>query len=122
VSGCADRGFHFSVQTILCRDCKELYDAVTWLKIPAEIKSKPLFGLQHQRFHRQGHVADAPPAFDSVLNRLLFAGARKLHWLQFKIRCPVSPAHRVRIWNEPDKCPRCGFPLERNTMPFRIWE
>src|ERR1700674_5874389 len=34
VSGRADRGFNFSVQSIVCRDCKELYDAVTRARIP----------------------------------------------------------------------------------------
>ena len=33
VSGRADRGLHCVVQTILCRDCKELYDAVIRLRI-----------------------------------------------------------------------------------------
>ena len=36
VSGRADRGLNFFVQTILCRDCRELYDAITRVKIPDE--------------------------------------------------------------------------------------
>ena len=32
-SGRADRGLSFFVQTILCRDCRELYDAVTRLRV-----------------------------------------------------------------------------------------
>ena len=36
VSGRADRGLSFFVQTILCRDCRELYDAVTRLRVPDE--------------------------------------------------------------------------------------
>ena len=36
VSGRADQGLTFFVQTILCCDCRELYDAVTRLKVPDE--------------------------------------------------------------------------------------
>jgi hypothetical protein len=48
--------------------------------------------------------------------------ARQVAWIHFRIRCPISPIHQVRPWNEPDKCPRCGVYLERNALPFRIWE
>ena len=36
VSGRADRGITFFVHTILCRDCRELYDAVTRLRLADE--------------------------------------------------------------------------------------
>src|SRR5215831_14184587 len=36
VAGRADRGLSFFVQTIVCRDCKELYDAVSRVKVPDE--------------------------------------------------------------------------------------
>jgi transcription elongation factor Elf1 len=41
VSGRVDRGFNFFVQTIVCRDCKELYDAVTRIKVAATPGVKP---------------------------------------------------------------------------------
>ena len=34
VSGRADRGLNLAVQTIVCRDCRKLFDAVTKLKVP----------------------------------------------------------------------------------------
>ena len=37
VSGRADRGLTFFVQTILCLDCRQLYDAVTRLRVPDEV-------------------------------------------------------------------------------------
>jgi hypothetical protein len=60
------------------------------------------------------------PKFAAALNRLPPRGARQ--WLKFKPVCPVSPLHRIRIWKQPDKCPRCGIFLEQNAIPFRIWD
>jgi len=119
VSGGPDRGLDFIVQTIACRDCKELYDAVVRLKEVKEAGRKlwPEFRLQSSTRRR-----DAPPRFESVLNRLPFPVSKSLAWTQFKIRCPKSGVHRVQIWNDPGKCPRCGADLEKNALPFRIWD
>ena len=120
VSGRAERGPGFAVQTILCRDCKEIYDAVARLKIPAEPVAST--GFNSFGFHKLPPTPTAPPAFESVVNRLPPSGAKQFRWVQFKLRCPVSLTHRVRIWNDPGKCPRCGVFLEKNALPFRIWE
>ena len=123
ISGRADRGFNFSVQTILCRDCKELYDAVTRVRTPVQAavlrnvsRLGPAKSLNPQRTDAR------PPSFQSMLNRLPAAGVKRFRWLQFKLQCPVSPLHRIERWNEPDKCPRCGVYLEKHGLPFRIWE
>jgi len=125
VSGGPDRGFHFFVQTVACRDCKQLYDAVTRLKIPDESNARnmlsnwrqpsPLSLSQRRNFSK-------PPTFESVLNQLLYRGIRRFKWVNFKIQCPVSHLHRVQNWNAPDKCPRCGLYLDRDAMVYRIWE
>jgi hypothetical protein len=120
VSGGADRGVHFFVQTILCRDCKELYDAVVRLKVPDEQKITASFSRIGFRKPRPG--ADTPPRFESALNRLAVRGVSRFKWTPFKARCPLSPAHRVQPWNEPGKCPKCGYYLEKNALPFRVWE
>ena len=118
VAGRADEGLHLHVQTILCRDCKELYDAVTRIRI-----------LDGARLVLHGSMAAAPaeqasrpPSFDWALNRLRYEGESVSEWLMFPLQCPVSPAHRVREWNNPDRCPRCGVYLERSALAFRIWE
>ena len=122
VSGRADHGFDFSVQTILCRDCKKLYDAVIRLKVVHQVGFKFSPGSPANRMRKTRTAPDAPPAFDTVLNRLPLPGAKRFRWLQFKIRCPVSSVHKVQVWNEPDRCPRCGIYLEKNALPFRMWE
>lgn len=120
VSGRMDRGINFFVQTIVCRDCKELYDAVTRIKVAAvpgmRAESKRLGAMNSCGSERN------PPTFQIALNRLTVTGARHFKWMQFPLQCPVMSFHRVQAWNDPDKCPRCGLYLEKNVLPFRIWD
>jgi hypothetical protein len=106
VSGGAGAGQYFAVQTIVCADCKELYDAVTEYKATAATAVD------------DGNKT--APKFATVLNRLPPGGARPR--LKFKPACPVSPKHRVRAWTRPDKCPKCGMYMEQNGLPFRLWD
>jgi hypothetical protein len=123
VSGRAERGMNFFVQTIVCRDCRELYDAVTRLKVPDEpaLRLRRPFGLPRTRPSAQ-QVLKNPPNFDAVLNRLPNTGVRRVRWQTFEIQCPVSYIHRVEVWNDPGRCPKCGVHLEKSYPPFRIWE
>jgi hypothetical protein len=121
-SGKPDRGLNVFVQTIACADCKALYDVVTRLRVPDESKGmKFSFGLNGLRSSLQQRNS-VPPSFQSALNRLPYRGVRHYKWLNFKPQCPVSPIHRVQNWSETDKCPRCGLHLDKNALPFRIWE
>lgn len=124
VSGCLDRGLDFFVQTIFCRDCKQLYDAVTRLRVAADAKSHP--SARHlipgRPLHARLRVPKSPPKFEIVLNRLPHPHANGFRWVTFSPQCPVSSAHHVRAWTDPDKCPRCGVHLEKSAVPFRIWE
>ena len=119
VSGGEDSGLQFAVKTVFCRDCKELYDAVTALKVPL---ASPLNRWQLKSSRLDAVVAPIkPPRFQSVLNRLPPTG-RKFRWTRFKTACPVTPSHRIEDWKQPGKCPRCGILLEANAMPFRRWD
>lgn len=120
VSGGADHGFHFAVQTIFCCECKELYDAVTGLKAPFtpvllrwKLKASRLDAAK---------VPPKPPSFQAALNRLIFPGAKRYRWLHFKAVCPVAAHHRVKAWQQPGQCPKCGYFLEFNAVPFRRWD
>jgi transposase-like protein len=104
VSGGVDRGENIIVQTILCADCRELYDTVIEFK-PSRKKEKP------------PRVA---PKFPLLMNRLPLRATRE--WLKFKTACPVSPLHRVRGWKLPGRCPKCGMFLEQSVIPFQIWD
>ncbi len=123
VSGRADRGIHFFVQTIVCRDCKQLYDAVVRVRVP---EPKPPLLRQMGRLRQPGLLnhrrPKSPPTFQAALSRLLHPGVKWSDWQQYRAQCPVSSLHRIESWNEPDKCPQCGWFLERAALPFRIWE
>jgi hypothetical protein len=123
VSGRADWGLSFFVQTILCLDCRQLYDAVTRLRVPAESdRLGSLAGWRLARSPASARSISSPPGFQSVLNRLPQTGVKRFRWLPFKIQCPVSALHHVRSWNEPDKCPKCGICLEKAALPYRLWD
>ena len=124
VCGRADRGVNCFVQTILCRDCKELYDAVYRLRVPDQMElmnrfnGNPMNRTSHSVHSRKGTA----PTFQSVINRLPYFNVRHFKWLDFKIICPVSSVHKVEIWTDPGKCPRCGIFLEKNVIPYKVWE
>ena len=125
VSGGSDRGVCFGVQTISCLDCKALYDSVTKLKAPeAPLLSRwrNLWTLVRQKaspWHRQ---SPRVPSFQEALGRLPTLGASTGRWIQFRLQCPVSAAHRVESWNDPGKCPKCGQFMEQSALPFRLWD
>jgi hypothetical protein len=122
VSGREDRGLTFLVETIFCHDCRELYDVVTRLRVPNDpIRLGNLAGWCWARLTPQRSLS-APPSFQAVLNRLPQTGVKRFRWLPFKLQCPVSAIHRVRSWNDPDKCPRCGVFLEKSALPYRLWD
>jgi hypothetical protein len=122
VSGRADRGINFFVQTIVCQDCKELYDAVTRIRLPEET---PGYGLRQASNGKLSSIHSGlkrPPTFQGALNRLSLTGAKRFKWVRFPAQCPVAVFHRIKPWNDPDKCPRCGLYLEKNALPYRIWD
>ena len=124
VSGRADRGLNCFVQTIVCHDCRELYDAVTRVRAPGASEDKTRLNgplLRRPQAPARPSPADTPPSFQSVLNHLAYVAMRRFQWRDFSLRCPLSSLHRVQPWNDPDKCPRCGAYLEKSAVPYRIW-
>jgi len=127
VSGRANRGVNLFVQTIQCRDCRELHDVVTRIRIPEEVRDavRSSFcagALPRLKLAGRSWAAKGPPSFQAALGRLSYAGFTRFKWLDFKLQCPVSPSHSVQGWSEPGKCPKCGIFLEKNAVPYRIWD
>jgi hypothetical protein len=119
VAGRADQGLHVAVQTILCQDCKELYDAVTQIRV-LEGSKMAIHGML-----AAGSVINRvkrPPSFQWAVNRLQYNGEKLSEWLKFPVQCPVASFHKVRTWNDPDRCPRCGVHLEKSALAYRIWD
>lgn len=123
VTGGQDRGVHAYVQTVLCRDCRKLYDVPYRMRVANE-ELETRFRLWRTNLLRQA-AGDAlrPASLGSFQSRLPYGGASRGRWLRLQLACPVAGFHRVEPWAEPGPCPRCGNPLERAVvMPHRIWE
>lgn len=120
VAGGGAEGAQFSVQTILCYECREIHDAVTSLKVPR----LPVVADTGEgtRLAGKPKLLETAPPISAVLNRLPSPGRTRSRWLHFKPACPVFARHRIREWHQPDKCPRCGIFLETNAIPFREWD
>ena len=127
VSGRTEQGLTFAVETIVCVECKKLYDAVTQLRVANEsglwIKNAGR-GLNEPQLKTllRRPLPQTPPTLMAALNRLPIPSLRDTRWVRYRPRCPVSPLHRVEPWSSPGKCPRCGAVLDQNAIPFRVWE
>jgi hypothetical protein len=105
ISGGMDAGVDCDVQTVVCRDCRELYDVYTRVRRLSSPTGK--FKLLNP---------EIPPA------ALKGSPARKKDWQKMSPTCPLSGKHRVEAWRDPGRCPRCGSFLEKSGLPFRVWD
>jgi hypothetical protein len=114
--GGAAEGFYCEVQTIICRDCRELFDVFTRVRRRAD---EPPLPVKFPAFAR----AEIPPV---ILQDSLFAPTRRaprpLIWEECQLICPAQPKHFVEAWNDPGRCPRCGNFMEKNGFAFRVWD
>jgi hypothetical protein len=105
VSGGTAAGVDCEVQTVVCRDCRELYDIFTRVRRQSTPVGK--FKAVHP---------EIPPA------ALAGSPARTRDWQKPPVTCPRESKHRVELWNDPGRCPRCGNYLEKNGLAFRVWD
>jgi len=109
ISGGTDSGVHCEVQTIVCRDCRELLDVFTKVRRRAGARE----AIKFPGFFR--------PEIPPVILRDGKSGAR-LVWQEFILACPVVSKHAVEAWNDPGRCPRCGNFMEKAGLPVRLWD
>ena len=83
VSGGDDRGFHVWTTTIVCVDCRALYDVV-WREDPGRGRTPTECSLVCPGVDPDDEETEATP----------------------------NPDHRVRKWEAPGPCPRCGTTME----------
>ena len=109
VSGGADSGVHCEVQTVVCRDCRELFDVFIKVRRRAGVAEK----IKFPAFFRP----EIPPV-------ILRDGSapQRLVWQKFQPACPVDAKHFVEPWRNPGRCPRCGNFMEKDGLPFRLWD
>jgi hypothetical protein len=116
ISGGADAGLDCDVQTVVCRDCRELFDVITRVRRAVDEKEFP----------RKFSAINRPEIPPVILRDSLFAAKRaaprRFEWRKLKLQCPVAPKHFVEAWKNPGRCPRCGNFLEQNGFAFRVWD
>lgn len=116
VSGGAESGVNCRVQTILCRDCRKLFDVFTQVRRVAG----------HTEFGRNFPAFTGPEIPPVILRYSLFAlkraAPRQFEWHKMKLACPVSAKHFVEPWKNPGRCPRCHAFLEQQGLPLRVWD
>jgi len=130
VSGGADTGLNCAVQTIICLDCHRLFDVFTRLRrladndepVPATVPAR-----SGRRLLPTGIMIPPLRLLENVWNvfspkRRPSSPAKQWHWENVKPVCPVAGSHRIKIWNAPGRCPRCGNYLDKNGFPFRLWD
>lgn len=105
ISGGADSGLDCEVQTVVCHDCRELFDV--FIRVRRQAATTGKFKLKHM---------EIPPV------ALPGSDAHVSDWQNFKPACPAGSKHFVEHWKDPGRCPRCGNFMEKNGFPFRIWD
>jgi hypothetical protein len=130
VSGGGDAGINCSVQTIVCLDCRRLFNVFTRLRLRKGEKEPASAGMETKSDRNLLPTgANIPPIRLLENPWSFFAPGRRSpnppkerHWAELKPVCPVAGFHRIKIWKDPGRCPRCGNHLEKNGLPYRLWE
>lgn len=127
----------FSTATIVCKDCKEIYDVVSALRLaPSMVNSaRKSFGRQRivlsaERLLQIEDKVNLPPSMLPHSRKLILQQlnptplARFLaqRWFQVKLLCPVNPRHRIQPWKTPARCPNCEDYLDTTLLPYRVWD
>jgi hypothetical protein len=119
VSGKEERGRYFHVQTIRCRECAKLFDAIIKARLPVQKPRPPQASPPRQMRLR---AIATPPRFEDLVNQLPPSGLKTLSWVKYPAQCPASATHRVEPWLHPGACPRCGVFMEMHGLPYRLWD
>jgi len=130
VAGGADAGINCAVQTIVCLDCRRLFDVFTRLRLRDGEKDPPPTGVKTRSGRNLLPTGVNIPPFWLVDNpwRVFAPGRRSSappqprRWAEVKPVCPVAGFHRIKSWNYPGHCPRCGSYLEKHGVPYRLWD
>jgi hypothetical protein len=118
VTGGADRGAHCFTQTVVCLDCRQLFDVPVRLRVALDefaLRAR----LNRRLYPTRPLELDRPvPGWNLRLAR----NPGKTRWASVKLRCPNLAWHRVQPWNQPGPCPRCANLIEGTLTPWRLWD
>ena len=137
VAGQEDGGYNCWLATFVCRECRQLYDLATLVRLPAALalKTQAGAGSTYSRFPRKVAAADLKeivPA-QAYFSGEIVPGQPQLpdailptrldpRWVQLQVQCPVARHHHLQSWRDPGRCPKCATYLDKSLVPFRIWD
>lgn len=121
VSGGADEGVSCRVQTVVCLDCRELFDVFTRVRQ----RQHPVLT---QRTLMNSEIIIPPallveqPVREFSVSPVPRSAPTPTFWAELKMVCPIVKTHRIEPWRDPGRCPRCGNFIEKNGFPWKIWD
>jgi hypothetical protein len=121
VAGGSESGLQLAVQTIHCLDCRDLHDAITGLKLPTAGNDLKRWKFKPSPF-ATGPSEAQPPKLGDALTFLVIGTGQRFRWMRYQLACPISVRHRIRRWQQPGKCPKCGVYLDGSGTPFQVWD
>jgi len=128
VSGGADAGINCSIHTVFCRDCRELFDVFVRIRKKVSAPEPAPAALKSPVSRRLPARSDLPPValmeqpWPEFQVKRVRQPVQQTTWEEIKAACPVSKIHRVQLWHEPGRCPRCGNFMEKNAFAWRRWD
>jgi hypothetical protein len=115
ISGGADAGLNCEIQTISCRDCRQLYDVFI------KVRRRP-GAMEKVKFPGFFRPEIPPVVLRESTSRPSKELPAKMIWQKFDLMCPVDAKHFVTAWKDPGRCPRCGCFMDKAGFPFRSWD
>ena len=131
-AGGMDRGLDCFAHSMVCHDCRRIFDAVTHVRLPPGSRPRRKDGLSMLKRPRAVsdlklnlpdhlHVTKQVINEQPILPEPLLAGSAS-RWVELAVRCPSSAIHRIEEWRSPWRCPICQSCLDKSFVPYRIWE
>src|SRR5687768_13793515 len=122
VAGSGDSGRDCLIRTIHCRDCRQLYDVATHVRLSPQLalRSKVGVGPPESRLPRRlpkselrllvpehvSHSTTVVRCRPGVPDGMLVV-AMDPRWVELATECPVNARHRFESWTDPGRCPYC---------------
>jgi len=113
ITGGSAAGNDVKVRTMICKECRALYDCVVALRTTQKVQP----WKQFEQVPRE-----IAPSVASAVARLPTSTTAPRQWREFVPTCPTEATHRVEPWGSPGRCPRCRAYMERGALPYRIWD
>ncbi len=123
ISGGVDEGATCSVQTIVCRDCRELFDVFTRVRRRQQPMTTRRTLMNSEIVIPPALLVEQPVReFSEKTEKSPTITPTPTYWEDQELFCPIAKSHRIEPWRDPGRCPRCVNFMEKNGFPWKLWE